>query len=124
MHEVLDYAKLRGSWVRGVSAALWRIRRFLVAGGIALFLYTGSYVGLSIFGIYEPAAIGLNYVMCYSWAPAGYVRDYKWNRFLFWFYLPMYELDRRFWHEDGGYYGGRYPVHTPTNVEDVARAWR
>ena len=55
---------------------------------------------------------------------AGDVRDYKWSRPMLWFYLPLHVLDERYWHVDGGWYGGRYPIHRPTNIEDVYRAWR
>jgi len=90
---------------------------------IALILYVGCYIPLSIYGRYEPYAIGLDWVKDYGWAPAGYVNNYKFNRPMFYFFAPLWAIDVRVWHRWDDWDSGKYPVHAPVDLDDVRRAW-
>src|SRR5438093_8777021 len=89
------------------------LKKFLVPATLTLglFVYVGSYLWRSTRGRYEPAAIGLNGVKWYSWAPSGYVTDFRWNHTLMLVYCPLYFLDTRFWHTSDEAYGSRYPIN-------------
>lgn len=56
--------------------------KLLLSASLALMLclYVGSYLWLSTHGRYEPAAIGLNGVKWYHWAPSGFVTNFRWNQ--------------------------------------------
>lgn len=92
-----------------------RLRRLgkaiLLSLAILLPGYIGSYVTISIHGRYEPCAIGLNGVKSYSWAPRGFVTDYKLHNRLWFFYCPLYGLDKHFWHTDQDAFSGKYPIN-------------
>ena len=63
-----------------VLGGVMRIRRiFGITLLTLLLIYIGSYALLSSGGCYEPAAIGLNGVKWYGWAPRGFVDHYRWN---------------------------------------------
>jgi hypothetical protein len=84
----------------------------MLTGLLALLLvYTGSYIALSAAGRYEPAAIGLDHVKWYSWAPCGFVANYQWNRVPRIIYAPLYFLDTLLWHTNEVSESGRYPIH-------------
>jgi len=100
-----------------------RRRKVLVAVAIALWAYLGSYLFLSFRGRYEPAVIGANGVKYYDWAPAGFVEGYRWRSGIRNFYLPLYSLDRAFWHQPNEAHWFKYPRHVPDSVDDVWRAW-
>jgi hypothetical protein len=93
---------------------------------LAIFAYVGSYSWRSTRGRYEPAAIGLNGVKWYGWAPKGFVTNFKWNRTLMLVYYPLYYFDNRFWHTSDDAYGGKYPINQVTSREigKVYRAWK
>jgi hypothetical protein len=90
---------------------------------VLLLCYVCSYAALSAWGTYEPAAIGLNGVKWYRWAPAGFVKDYRLRRGFYYAYMPLYLADRWLWHEDDEVYSGKYPFHTPKDISDVYKAW-
>ena len=112
--------------VLGVLVALflrvgWIFRIVLL---ILLLVYVGSYVVLSSGGCYEPAAIGLNGVKGYGWAPRGFVDHYRWKRWPAIVYLPLYIIDVRAWHRDAKVNSGRYPVDEvkPKDIWKVYKA--
>jgi hypothetical protein len=77
---------------------------------VIVFAYVGSYFWRSTRGRYEPAAIGLNGVKWYRWAPRGFVTDLRWNHNLIYGYYPLFFLDTRLWHTDDAR-DRRYPIH-------------
>ena len=87
---------------------------------VLLALYVGSYLALSANGRYEPAAIGLNGVKSYGWAPYGFVKNYRWNSALIRTYLPLYAIDCNFWHTCDKACSGRYPI----NEVDSKDIWK
>lgn len=87
----------------------FRISAWVVAAGLTI--YVVSYLCLSVNGRFEPSVIGTNGVKCYDWAPYGFVDDYRWNRPLMVFFLPLHALDDRCWHTSDDAYDGRYPVN-------------
>jgi len=86
-------------------------------------LYCGSYLHCSVQGRFEPVAIGIAYVKGYSWAPRGFVHEYKWNRMRERLYYGLWFLDTHLWHKSAPTPDSRYPVHEPADVMDVYRAW-
>jgi hypothetical protein len=89
-----------------------------VLGSMLLTIYVSAYVVLSVSGRYEPAAIGLNGVKCYSWAPRGFHTNLTWRRKSLIFFAPLYCADRWLWHTDDASESGRYPI-TYVAREDV-----
>ena len=87
-------------------------------------LYCGSYLLCSVQGRFEPVEIGLAYVKGYSWAPRGFVHEYKWNRMHERLYYGLWFLDTHLWHKSGPSPDLEYPVHEPTDMEEVYRAWK
>lgn len=86
---VLAWVALQRCW-RYTSAVL----TLLVA------IYTGIYFVLSANGRYEPAAIGIDHVKWYGWAPLGFVQNGRWNATMMTAFLPLWFLDARLWHPD------------------------
>ena len=75
-------------------------------------IYAGVYVGLSMAGRYEPVLRGPSGVRRYDWAPAGFVRDYNWDRRMMLAFAPLYYVDSELWHHCvGGDYRGPYPIN-------------
>ena len=113
------------SWTSIVIFALFVA---VTLAGIVL-AYVGSYAARSARGRYEPAAIGTNGVKWYEWAPEGFVGDgWEWNETQIWWYYPLWQLDRRFWHQplDGSLWREpRYPVDEipAEEIGKVYRAW-
>lgn len=85
--------------------------------------YVGSYLVLSLNGTYEPGSIGLNGVKSYSWAPRGFVTDFRWRRGLMVSYSPLYIVDQRYWHTPDKAYSGVYPVDW-VSQEDIWKVYR
>jgi len=96
----------------------------LAALAALLTAYVASYCSLSAGGRYEPLVIGTNGVKAYDWAPRRFVHKYRWRMGLVKFYLPLYLIDRRIWHRQSDVHSGKYPVHRPEDLGEVARAWR
>lgn len=101
------------------------LKKFLVPATLALglFAYIGSYLWRSTQGRYEPAAVGLNGVKWYRWAPSGFVTDFRWNQTLMLVYYPLFFLDTRFWHSREDAYHGRYPINEVQD-EDIGKVYR
>ena len=93
---------------------------------LAVFMYIGSYLWRSTQGRYEPAAIGLNGVKWYHWAPRGFVTDFRWNQTLVQAYYPLFFIDTRFWHTSDDAYRGRYPINqvATEDIGKVHQAWK
>jgi hypothetical protein len=100
-------------------------RVLLLTVAALLALYVGSYISFSLRGRYEPAGIGLAGVKAYAWAPAGFVKDFRWNHRLMRVYCPLYLLDCRLWHTQDKADDGLYPVNevAPEDVWKVYDAW-
>ncbi len=96
---------------KGTSKIMRSVKVFGTPLLILLLIYIGSYVLISSGGCYEPAAIGLNGVKWYLWAPYGFVTNYKWKRWPMILYLPLWGLDMRFWHTQEKVWSGQYPVN-------------
>lgn len=90
--------------------------RLLAVIGCLLLVYLASYLFLTLHGKYEPYVIRLHDNNSYAWAPRGFVRDYKWNRFHLAFYLPLYCLDVQFWHTRAKAPSGLYPLDRPPTL--------
>jgi hypothetical protein len=103
-------------------------KKFVVPAILALTLlaYVGSYLWLSSRGRYEPAAIGLNGVKWYHWAPSGFVKDFKWNHTLMRIYYPLFFLDTRCCHTSDDAYRGHYPINkvATEDIGKVYQAWK
>ena len=101
--------------------ALWEDRKgYTVALALLLTLYFSSYTFLSWQGRYEPSGVithGGYSGWYYWWAPRGYPGktnpDGKW---LFRLYLPLWLLDKRFWHTHHRADSEEYPI-----TQEVAR---
>ena len=93
--------------------ALHRCWRYTTAVFVTLLaIYAGVYLAMSANGRYEPAVIGLDHVKWYSWAPAGFVHDYRWNPAMESVFLPLWSLDIWLWHPHvGPGYSGPYPIN-------------
>jgi hypothetical protein len=87
------------------------VKRIAIAAAVLIAIYVASYLYLSAQGCYEAATFGIGHVKSYSWAPQGSFSQYKWRMRLLQFYLPLYYLDRNFWHTDDKAYSGRFPIH-------------
>ncbi len=121
--DTLSYAAPRQHLLHRIAHALWRFRRAITIAAAILLLYVGSYFTLSIFGRYEPIAIGASWIEEDGWAPAGFVHQYRWNKPLMYFYLPLWAIDVRCWHTFDASFTGKYPVDRAAKLEDVRRAW-
>ena len=88
-----------------------RWRYTVLVAALLLCVYSGVYVSLSFNGRYEASVVGLNGVKWYSWAPLGYVQDYKWNQSLLLTFVPLYYLDTQFWHPNTSSYSGPHPIN-------------
>ena len=100
-----------------------RAKRAVMVTVAFILLYVVSYIVLSLNGQFEPSLIGTNGVKEYSWAPSGFVNDYKWNRAYRNTFLPLWFIDTHCWHQWNDAYSGSYPIHDPQNIEDVYRGW-
>jgi hypothetical protein len=101
------------------------LKRWLLSVLTSLILiYVGSYYILSIGGRYEPAGIGLAGVKCYSWAPSGFVKEFKWQSRLMALYMPLYFLDDLYWHTPEKANSGLYPINEvkPGDIWQVYKA--
>jgi hypothetical protein len=69
---------------------------------LGLILYVGSYLVLSAFGRYSSVRAQSVFTQIrVDWAPIGFVTAAgQWNWLLHGLYLPLYSLDRAFWHTD------------------------
>lgn len=82
-----------------------------VAAGF-LVIYTATYLWLSLRGRYEPAAFGAhNRVKWYEWAPLGFADHSGWNNSRAMVFLPLYQIDRYFWHTCDRAHGRIYPIN-------------
>ncbi len=92
--------------------------RFRVIAVLVLLFaaYCGSYLYLSVQGCYEPISVGLNGRNTYAWAPMGFFKDSRWNRFKIAFYAPAYGLDLRFWHSRDRARSGKYRIDVPPRL--------
>lgn len=93
-------------------------RAWLVLTSCVLLLllaaYCLSYYVMTRNGIYVPGAIGTNGVKWYIWEPAGFARaDGRWGSIVPMVYLPLYLIDRKWWHVDDNVFNGEYPVRRP-----------
>lgn len=88
--------------------------------GFTALVYVGVYFGLSVNGRYEPSGWGLNGPKGYAWAPAGFVRELQWNQGVQILFVPLWEVDRFFWHNQNAYHVGKYPINKipPSKHED------
>jgi hypothetical protein len=93
--------------------------------GLLLIAYVAGYLFLSLDGRYEPAAIGLNGVKQYQWAPCGFVQEFRWNRTAMIAFYPLFMLDRFFWHTPDEADTGRYLVNEvpAEQIWKVYAAW-
>lgn len=89
-------------------------RGYLYLGmvAIALSLYVGSYVALSVRGRYEATVLGLGHVKHRRWMPMGFVTDGDFNRSMHIVFFPLYWLDISFWHTSAKAKSGHYPVNS------------
>ena len=119
-------AKPEGRSGKKRSRKLYVVTAVVTALILTLSLYAGSYVRRSSRGRYEPAAIGLNGVKWYEWAPEGFVTDYRWDASMKRIYWPLWHLDRRIWHTPDMAEGGKYPVNEvdPKDIGKVYKAWK
>jgi hypothetical protein len=95
-------------------------RPYLLFGclvSLLLLAYVGVYIQLSAHGQFEPAAIGIDYVSDYDWAPRGFVRDYKWNSTMLKIFAPCWRVDRRYWHRPQDADPELYPVNEPKDQD-------
>jgi hypothetical protein len=98
---------------------------YIVVGVIC---YVGSYICLSAFGQFQPAATGLvangnsakRGVKWYMWSPAGFHSGYRQRWALYYIYLPLYATDRSYWHRDDDAYRSKYPRATPSTPVEWA----
>ena len=96
-----------------------RRRRLLIACTTLFVAYVASYLTMTIQGRFEARAWHVGYVDQYEWAPRGFVRDYQWNVNLMRLYGPLYALDVNFWHVRREANGGKYPIHVPSDEEQM-----
>lgn len=81
---------------------------------VAYFL---SYYVMTRNGAYTPAAYGTNGVKWYAWEPAGFADENgRWGLIVPMVYLPLYVIDRKWWHVDDNVFNGDYPVRHPPRV--------
>jgi hypothetical protein len=99
---------------------LHKFKRIIL--GLIITIYLGSYLLLSLQGRFEPAAIGLNGVKSYAWAPKGFVNEFKWNNSFVIFYSPLYAIDQWYWHTDEAFHRNKYSINEVAN-EDVWKVW-
>ena len=72
----------------------------MILGSIIIF-YVGVYSVLSMNGIFRPGCIGTNGIKWYEWTPYGFVNEnYEYNHAMMAIYMPLIQLDCRFWHTD------------------------
>ena len=125
--QTLDYGRPDGrSGVRRFLASR-RVRRVFSYVLVVLVCYIGSYVCLSAFGRFQPAVIGAgvngNSVKWYMWSPAGFHSGYRQRWVLYYIYLPLWTVDRFYWHCEGRFPRGKYPTNTPSTAAEWAE-WR
>lgn len=97
-------------------------RTILIVIGLLMVLlaYALSYYVLTLQGAYVPSEFGLRQgpggtTICapkwYAWQPAGFARaDGSWGRIVPTVYLPLYLIDRKWWHTDDERFSRKYPV--------------
>lgn len=118
---VVDYSRTTRRWTWIESRQLRWVGFWIVVVGSS---YVGLYVILSACGRYEASSLKFDQVDWYQWAPAGFVQDYRRRDVLFDVFLPLYLVDRCFWHTDNDAWLSRYPRHVPENLGDLERAWK
>ena len=74
--------------------------------------YAVAYTILSAQGSYAIAVRGAYGIKSYAWAPAGFVKDTRWNPNLLRLFWPLWRADNRFWHTEEDQSTGRFPVNT------------
>ena len=88
--------------------------------------YIGSYLGLTVTGVYMPSIWGLNGIKSWAWTPAGFAdASGRLRAPVVILYLPLYWIDHRYWHND--WTGLRGPFTQPVQPNKVAGAnagWR
>ena len=101
------------------------IRRLKVGATIAIAAYIISYLPLTFTGRYEPAGIGLSGVKFYSWAPRGFVDNFRWDKKRIYLYLPLIALDIYLWHTSDKALSDKYPINKvhPDDIWKVYKAW-
>jgi hypothetical protein len=95
------------------QSPLRRWTAHIAIASLALAAYVGSYVALSLQGRFEPTIFGLGYAKSYDWMPAGFYdpeADPP-RKPLLYIYLPLWLLDRYFWHTEADLEMERYPVN-------------
>jgi len=102
----------------------WK-RACLIVGLLVFVIYVVSYIWISARGRFEPGQIGLNGVKRYSWAPEGFVNEFKWNHHKMLFYYPLYYIDTELFHDSDEQYSGRFPINEvpKSEIGKVYRAW-
>ena len=125
--QTLDYAK-RPSRMSALGVRLSRrLRRTLPYVAILALCYVGSYVCLSACGRFQPAVIGAgangNSFKWYMWSPAGFHSGYRQRWILYEIFLPLYLVDRSYWHREYDAYYGKYPVSRPSTPAEWAE-WK
>jgi hypothetical protein len=118
--QALGYFKPMSAFPNGIARRLRRMLPYLVAGALC---YVGSYVCLSAFGRFQPAQIGTNGVKSYRWSPAGFHSGYRQRWALYRCFLPLYLLDRDFWHRERDAGIGKYPTSSPSTPAEWAE-WK
>ena len=90
------------------------MKRAATVLSLSLGIYVLSYVVLSSFGAYAPAAVGLNGIKWYAWAPVGFYSptSSKWlHTPLRIIYAPLSMADDHFWHTHGHFPRESDPTH-------------
>jgi hypothetical protein len=113
----LDYSAPKSRTNSIASRFAKRVLRMLpyLFSGIAF--YFGSYACLSAFGRFQPGSIGANGVKSYRWSPAGFHSGYRQRWALYQCFLPLYLLDREYWHRECDAGVGKYPTTPSTPAE-------
>jgi hypothetical protein len=97
-----------------------RLRKSIPAVVLAYVVgYCGTYLILTLLGRYEPGTWGLRGPKNYDWAPLGFVKDLRWRRPITYFFLPLWEADRLFWHRMDLATSGRYPINWVESESDA-----
>ena len=97
----------------------------LALGFLILGAYVFSYTRISMRGRFEPVIIGLNGVKRFSWAPEGFVSDFKWSKSKMVFYFPLHLIDTWIFHISDEARRGKYPTNDvhPSEIGRVYKAW-
>lgn len=80
--------------------------------GLAVALYVGSYVALSLQGRYEAFLWGVSGVKARAWIPNGFETKGNLNVGVFYAFYPLWYLDHRYWHTPDKAGSGLYPVNS------------